>query len=95
MKIDYDGSFQDFDNNRIKIISRGQRGTSAESHSAGDSVRNYDQRPRSWTTGTRVWEGPANSIPVVQAEDTGTSTFERVRIKRRVTLNLSATAVCT
>ena len=95
VKIDYDGSFQDFDNNRIKIISRGQRGTSAESHNAGDSVRNYDQRPRSWSTGTRVWEGPTNSIPVVQAEDTGTSTFERVRIKRRVTLNLSATAVCT
>ena len=95
VKIDYDGSFQDFDNNRIKITARGQRGTSAESHSAGDSVRNYDQRPRSWSTGTRVWEGPTNSIPVVQAEDTGTSTFERVRIKRRVTLNLSATAVCT
>ena len=95
VKIDYDGSFQDFDNNRIRITARGQRGTSAESHSSGDSVRNYDQRPRSWSTGTRVWEGPTNSIPVVQAEDTGTSTFERVRIKRRVTLNLSATAVCT
>ena len=95
VKVDYDGSFQDFDNNRIKILERGQRGTSAENHSSGDTVRNYDMRPRNWPSGTRVWEGPTNSIPVVQAEDMGTNTFERVRIKRRVTLNLSATAVCT
>ena len=95
VKVDYGGNFTKHDDNKIKIISRGQRGTTAEAHNSGDSVRNYDMRPRSWSSGTRVWEGPANSIPVVQAEDTGTNTYERVRIKRRVTLNLSATAVCT
>ena len=50
-------------------------------------------RPRSWPAGTRVWEGPTHSIPVVQAENSS-GVFERVRLKRRVTLNLSATAVC-
>jgi len=50
-------------------------------------------RARTWPSGTRVWEGPTNSIPVVQAENSD-DTFERVRLKRRVTLNLSATAVC-
>ena len=54
---------------------------------------NYDMRARTWPAGTRVWEGPTNSIPVVQAENSD-DTFERVRLKRRVTLNLSATAVC-
>ena len=95
VKVDYDGSYDDFDNNTINITARGQRGTTAESHSAGDSVRNYDMRARAWPAGTKVWEGPTHSIPVVQAENTTTNTFERVRLKRRVTLNLSSTAVCT
>jgi len=51
-------------------------------------------RGRGWPAGTKVWEGPTHSIPVVQGEDTTTNTFERVRIKRRVTLNLSTAAVC-
>ena len=50
-------------------------------------------RARSWPAGTIVWEGHAHSIPVVQAENSD-GVFERVRIKRRATLNLSATAVC-
>ena len=95
VKVDYDGSYDDFDNNTINITARGQRGTTAESHSAGDSVRNYDMRARAWPAGTKVWEGPTHSIPVVQAENTTTNTFERVRLKRRVTLNLSSTTVCT
>lgn len=94
VKVNYNKSYDDFDNNTINIIARGQRGTTAESHSAGDSVRNYDMRGRDWPAGTKVWEGPTHSIPVVQGEDTTTNTFERVRIKRRVTLNLSTAAVC-
>ncbi|MDA7834214.1 hypothetical protein N9A25_00265, partial [bacterium] len=86
--------FNDFDNNTINITARGQRGTTAESHSAGDTVRNHDMRARAWPAGTKVWEGPTHSIPVVQAENTTTNTFERVRLKRRVTLNLSTAAVC-
>ena len=58
------------------------------------TVRNHDMRGRAWPAGTKVWEGPTHSIPVVQGEDTTTNTFERVRIKRRVTLNLSTAAVC-
>ncbi|MDC0578158.1 hypothetical protein OAO38_00645, partial [Candidatus Pelagibacter ubique] len=94
VKIDYSASFNDFDNNTINITARGQRGTTAESHSAGDTVRNHDMRARAWPAGTKVWEGPTHSIPVVQAENTTTNTFERVRLKRRVTLNLSTAAVC-
>ena len=94
VKIDYSTSFNDFDNNTINIIARGQRGTSAQSHSAGDTVRNHDMRARAWPAGTKVWEGPTHSIPVVQGENTTTNTFERVRLKRRVTLNLSTAAVC-
>ena len=93
VKIDYNNNFSKFDNNTIRITARGQRGTSAQSHSSGDSIVNYDMRARTWPAGTRVWEGPTNSIPVVQAENSD-DTFERVRLKRRVTLNLSATAVC-
>ena len=85
--------FDDFDANKIRFLARAQKGTTAQTHNAGAGVRNYDMRPRSWPAGTRVWEGPTHSIPVVQAENSS-GVFERVRLKRRVTLNLSATAVC-
>ena len=85
--------FSDFDNNTIRFLERAQKGTSAQNHSSGSAVRNYDMRARSWPAGTVVWEGHAHSIPVVQPENSD-GVFERVRIKRRATLNLSATAVC-
>ena len=64
-----------------------------QNHSSGSAVRNYDMRARSWPAGTVVWEGHTHSIPVVQPENSD-GVYERVRIKRSATLNLSSTAAC-
>ena len=82
------------DNMNVRFYERALKGTSAAAHNSNSNVRNYDMRARSWPAGTTVWEGPTNSIPVVLAEDTDNEVFERARIKRRATLNLSQSSVC-
>ena len=95
-KVDYNGSFDDFDNNILQFTARAQKGTSAATHTASSgsplNVVNYDMRDQSHSSGTTVYEGPTHALPVVQAEDNGA--FPRVRIKKRVTLNLSSSEVC-
>lgn len=82
------------DDLNVRFYERALKGTSTETHNSNSSVRNYDMRARDWPAGTTVWEGPTNSIPVVLAEDTDNEVFERARIKRRATLNLSQSSVC-
>jgi len=82
------------DDMNVRFYERALKGTSAATHNSNSIVRNYDMRARSWPAGTTVWEGPTNSIPVVLAEDTVNGVFERARIKRRATLNLSQSSVC-
>ena len=82
------------DDMNVRFYERALKGTSAATHNSNSNVRNYDMRARSWPTGTTVWEGPTNSIPVVLAEDMVNEVFERARIKRRATLNLSQSSVC-
>jgi len=82
------------DDMNVRFYERALKGTSAETHTPNSNVRNYDMRARDWPAGTTVWEGPTNSIPVVLAEDTVNEVFERARIKRRATLNLSQSSVC-
>ena len=82
------------DDMNVRFYERALKGTSTETHAENSNVRNYDMRARDWPAGTTVWEGPTNSIPVVLAEDTDNEVFERARIKRRATLNLSQSSVC-
>ena len=82
------------DDLNVRFYERALKGTSTETHNANSGVQNYDMRARDWPAGTTVWEGPTNSIPVVLAEDTDNEVFERARIKRRATLNLSQSSVC-
>ena len=91
---DLTNAANNMDNMNVRFYERALKGTSAAAHNSNSNVRNYDMRARSWPAGTTVWEGPTNSIPVVLAEDTDNEVFERVRIKRRATLNLSPTNVC-
>lgn len=82
------------DDMNVRFYERALKGTSTATHNPNSNVRNYDMRARSWPAGTTVWEGPTNSIPVVLAEDVDNEVFERARIKRRATLNLSQSSVC-
>ena len=89
---DFGGALNGFNNTNMRFLERTSLGSGAQEHPAGSAVRNYDMRAQAWDVGTRVWEGPANSIPVVQARDG--NTYPRTRVKDRVTLNLSAVSVC-
>ena len=103
-KADYGNSFDRADRKEINFTARAQLGTSAQAHAIGARVYNHDMRAQTWREGTPVYEGPLNSIAVVQAEsadfrwDTVTgrnaATFPRVRMKKRVTLNLTSAEVC-
>jgi type II secretory pathway pseudopilin PulG len=95
-RVDYgDGltpSLNGYQSSIMQFEERTNLGSGPADHAAGSTVRNYDMRAQAWGAGTRVWEGPANSIPVVQARNG--NTYPRTRIKRRVTLNLSSVSVC-
>lgn len=95
-EIDYGNDFSNLDNKTIIFKSRGERGSSMSSHTAGASVKNYDMRDQDWPLGTAVYEGPPNSVPIVMAK-TGSGdneNYPRKRLKKKVTLNLSSSSVC-
>ena len=100
-KADYNNDFDNRENNNIHFTARAQLGTAATAHAVDARVANFDMRDQTWMIGTPVYEGPLNSIAVVEAEfddsphdDNNNATFPRVRIKDKVTLNLSSAQVC-
>ena len=84
------------DNNTFRISNRGMRGSSEEGHNVGDQVRNYDMRAQTWPSGTIVYEGPPNSVPVVmQKVGSGNNRhFPRKRLKKKIKLNVTLNSVC-
>lgn len=100
-KADYDNDFDNKENNNIHFTARAQLGTAATAHAIGARVSNFDMRDQTWIIGTPVYEGEVNTIAVVEAESadhphafSSNATFPRVRIKDKVTLNLSSAEVC-
>ena len=94
------GSFgqalNNFNNSNMRFIARAQNGSTAAAHAAGSIIRNWDMRAQDHAAGTVVWEGAANTIPVVMPRN-GTSpnaTYPRVRVKEQVNLNLSSASIC-
>lgn len=89
-------SLNNFNNSNMTFIARAQNGTTAIQHAAGSTIRNWDMRAQNHAAGTVVWEGSANTIPVVMPRN-GTSpnaTYPRVRVKEQVNLNLSSASIC-
>ena len=84
------------DNNRFRFTQRGLKGSSSAAHDVGDQVRNYDMRAQTWPSGTTVYEGPTNSVPVVmQAQGSGNNRkYPRKRIKKKIKLNVTLNPVC-
>ena len=96
-KIDYHSAAStNIETGRIRFLARAQLGTSMQQHNVNSVIVNHDMRAQSWPAGTPVYEGPPNSVPVVM-DLTGTGNnqrYPRIRMKKKVTLNLSAATVC-
>ena len=96
-KIDYHSAAStNVETGRIRFLARAQLGTSMQQHNVNSVIVNHDMRAQSWPAGTPVYEGPPNSVPVVM-DLTGTGNnqrYPRIRMKKKVTLNLSAATVC-
>ena len=93
---DFGNALTNFNNSLMRFRARARNGTTAQAHANGSIVRNWDMRAQDHPVGTVVREGQTNSIPVVMPR-VGTSengSYPRVRVKRRVNLNLSSASIC-
>lgn len=93
---DFGSALNNFNNSNMRFRARAQNNSTAAAHAAGSTIRNWDMRAQDHAAGTVVWEGSANTIPVVMPRE-GTSpnaTFPRVRVKEQVNLNLSSASIC-